>query len=164
MLDGRFVVPGVGGLTFSPPNIFLAISVKQLHIYPDLTYGEYCYIFFTESERWANAAASCVRHGKCGMLASIEDSFEQDFIARNVKTFHDSYTSFWMGLFKNTKEEWLWLDRTVMDYTNWREEQFDSNYGEISTSDGTWKADHGFYERPYICKTPKGKTILFHSI
>ncbi|XP_008284987.1 macrophage mannose receptor 1-like [Stegastes partitus] len=130
---------------------------------PDLTYGlqkyfwkpfrEYCYIFFTESERWANAAASCVRHG--GMLASIEDSFEQDFIARNVKTFHDSYTSFWMGLFKNTKEEWLWLDRTVMDYTNWREEQFDSNYGEISTSDGTWKADHGFYERPYICKTPK---------
>uniref|UniRef100_A0A3Q1GW30 Mannose receptor, C type 1b n=1 Tax=Acanthochromis polyacanthus TaxID=80966 RepID=A0A3Q1GW30_9TELE len=119
-------------------------------------YRGYCYIFFTDTERWTNAASSCARHG--GMLASIEDSSEQEFIESNVKAFEDSYSSFWMGLFKTHKgtAEWLWLDRTVMDYTKWGEGQpSDNSFGEISTSDGTWKAGEDYYHRPYICKTPK---------
>ncbi len=57
--------------------------------------------------------------------------------------------------------EWLWLDKTVMDYTNWDEGQpSDYSHGGISTSDGTWKAGHQRFDRPYICKTPKGKIIL----
>uniref|UniRef100_A0AAQ5XYV6 Mannose receptor, C type 1b n=1 Tax=Amphiprion ocellaris TaxID=80972 RepID=A0AAQ5XYV6_AMPOC len=131
---------------------------------PDLTntreryfwkpYRGYCYIFFLETARWTNAASSCVRHG--GTLASIEDSSEQEFIQNNVKAFEDSHSSFWMGLFKTHKAEWLWLDRTVMDYTKWGEGQPSySTFGEISTSDGTWKAGNDYYYRPYICKTAK---------
>lgn len=57
--------------------------------------------------------------------------------------------------------EWLWLDKTVMDYTNWDEDQpNEHSYGGISTSDGTWRADYQRFARPYICKTPKGKIIL----
>uniref|UniRef100_A0A669C0I4 Mannose receptor, C type 1b n=1 Tax=Oreochromis niloticus TaxID=8128 RepID=A0A669C0I4_ORENI len=58
----------------------------------------YCYIFITEQKGWQEASTSCVAHG--GMLASIEDSAEQEFLESNLRTFQDSYTSFWIGLFK----------------------------------------------------------------
>ncbi|XP_070700691.1 macrophage mannose receptor 1-like [Pempheris klunzingeri] len=119
-----------------------------------LPFKGYCYIFFTEEKAWADASASCVRHG--GTLASIEDPSEQEFIERNAKIFQDSQTSFWIGLFKTHRGEWLWLDRTVMDYTNWADSQpVDHSHGEISTSDGTWRTGNQHYSRSYICKTPK---------
>ncbi|KAM8728446.1 macrophage mannose receptor 1-like [Acanthopagrus schlegelii] len=117
-------------------------------------YKGYCYMFLTQSKRWPDAAHSCVTHG--GLLASIEDPSEQEFIESNIKIFQDSETFFWTGLYKNHKGEWLWLDGTVMDYTNWGEGQpFDHSYGGIATSDGTWKTSYQRYYRPYICKTPK---------
>ncbi|XP_035764283.1 macrophage mannose receptor 1-like [Neolamprologus brichardi] len=125
-----------------------------------LPFRGYCYIFITEQKRWQEASTSCVAHG--GMLASIEDSSEQKFLESNLRTFHDSYTSFWIGLFKKQyKEEWLWLDRTVISYTNWAEGQPVNGSrlprrGEISTSDGTWMDIDMWVERPYICKTQKG--------
>ncbi|XP_018531719.1 macrophage mannose receptor 1 isoform X2 [Lates calcarifer] len=114
----------------------------------------YCYIFFTEELRWSDAAASCARHG--GSLASIEDPSEQEFIESNVGIYKDSHSSFWLGLYKSHKEEWLWLDRTVMDYTNWEEGEPDSEtHGAITTSDGKWKTGTYWYRKPYICKTAK---------
>ncbi|XP_039672406.1 macrophage mannose receptor 1-like [Perca fluviatilis] len=119
-----------------------------------LPFKGYCYIFFTEEKEWADASTSCVRHG--GSLASIEDPFEQEFIQSNANIFKDSHTSFWIGLFQTHKGEWLWLDKTVMDYTNWAEGQpGDRSYGGISTSTGKWSAGHRQYSRPYICKTAK---------
>lgn len=56
--------------------------------------------------------------------------------------------------------EWMWLDQSVMDFTNWGEGQpIDYSYGRIVSSDGKWKAGSPGY-RSYICKTPKGKIIL----
>uniref|UniRef100_A0AAZ1WXN7 Mannose receptor, C type 1b n=1 Tax=Oreochromis aureus TaxID=47969 RepID=A0AAZ1WXN7_OREAU len=126
----------------------------------------YCYIFITEQKRWQEASTSCVAHG--GMLASIEDSSEQEFLESNLRTFQDSYTSFWIGLFKNHfKEEWLWVDRSVISYTNWAEGQPVNGSrlirrGEISTSDGTWKDIEMWGQRPYICKTQKETGLPHH--
>ncbi|KAI3374792.1 hypothetical protein L3Q82_021350, partial [Scortum barcoo] len=123
----------------------------------------YCYIFFTQRKSWADASSSCVQHG--GSLASIEDSSEQKFIQSTAKSFEDSFPSFWIGLYKTHKEEWLWLDKTVMDYTNWVEGQPEyHSHGVISTSNGTWKANMRFLRKPYICKTPKGKIIMIFFI
>lgn len=38
-----------------------------------------------------------------GTLASIGDPLEQEFILNNIKIFQDTYTSFWLGLFKTNK-------------------------------------------------------------
>lgn len=46
-----------------------------------------------------------------------------------------------------------------MDYTNWATDEPDSDYGEINTSDGTWKTGFRWHDRAYICKTPKGEMI-----
>uniref|UniRef100_A0A3Q1FIV4 Mannose receptor, C type 1b n=1 Tax=Acanthochromis polyacanthus TaxID=80966 RepID=A0A3Q1FIV4_9TELE len=98
-------------------------------------YRGYCYIFFTDTERWTNAASSCARHG--GMLASIEDSSEQEFIESNVKAFEDSYSSFWMGLFKTHKGT-----GTLSDLRNIQQDlsplyllHFIQNWGKILQAD-----------------------------
>uniref|UniRef100_A0A669CXF4 Mannose receptor, C type 1b n=1 Tax=Oreochromis niloticus TaxID=8128 RepID=A0A669CXF4_ORENI len=111
----------------------------------------YCYIFITEQKGWQEASTSCVAHG--GMLASIEDSAEQEFLESNLRTFQD--------------KEWLWVDRSVIGYTNWAEGQPVNGSrlirrGEISTSDGTWKDTEMWGQRPYICKTQKETGLPHH--
>lgn len=58
---------------------------------------------------------------------------------------------------------WMWLDRTVLDYTNWAADEPDSDFGNIATQDGTWQSGHRWHDRPFICKTPKGKIILLNN-
>uniref|UniRef100_UPI003AB09028 macrophage mannose receptor 1-like n=1 Tax=Centroberyx gerrardi TaxID=166262 RepID=UPI003AB09028 len=133
------------------------VEIEYRDNYAWLPYKGHCYVFITDKIEWADAAASCVRHG--GTLASIEDPFEQDFIKRNVEIFQDSQSSFWIGLFKTHKGKWLWLDKTVMDYTNWGpDEPDDDSYGQILL-DGTWRTGRRWHDRAYICKTLKGETI-----
>ncbi|XP_078144091.1 macrophage mannose receptor 1-like [Centroberyx gerrardi] len=129
------------------------VEIEYRDNYAWLPYKGHCYVFITDKIEWADAAASCVRHG--GTLASIEDPFEQDFIKRNVEIFQDSQSSFWIGLFKTHKGKWLWLDKTVMDYTNWGpDEPDDDSYGQILL-DGTWRTGRRWHDRAYICKTLK---------
>ncbi|XP_053186721.1 macrophage mannose receptor 1-like [Scomber japonicus] len=123
-----------------------------------ITYKYYCYLFMTEKTSWADASVNCAKHG--GTLASIEEPQEQDFIQSNLLTFKDSSTFFWIGLYKTHKGKWLWLDKSVMDYTNWaRGAPGGSSYGKIRTKDGTWDADHGWYRKGYICKTLKTQKV-----
>ncbi|XP_020490895.2 macrophage mannose receptor 1-like [Labrus bergylta] len=118
-----------------------------------LPFKGHCYLFMTEEIEWADAASSCVRHG--GILASIEDPEEQQFIKSNVEIFQDSVSAFWVGLFKTHKGKWLWLDKTVMDYTNWGPDEPENDYGEIGASDGAWRTGRRWHDRGYICETPK---------
>ncbi|KAM3850433.1 macrophage mannose receptor 1-like [Diretmus argenteus] len=126
--------------------------------YAWIPFRGHCYIFITREIEWPNAATSCVRHG--GTLASIEDPFEQSFIKSNAETYRDSHVSFWIGLYKTHRGKWLWLDKTVMDYTNWGEDEPDSDtYGQIVSSDGTWRTGRRWHDRAYICKTHKAPIV-----
>lgn len=54
--------------------------------------------------------------------------------------------------------QWMWLDKTVMDYSNWGVyRRKDGKHGEIYSSSGTWTPRSKWSRRPYICKTAKGK-------
>uniref|UniRef100_A0AAQ6IAX8 Mannose receptor, C type 1b n=1 Tax=Anabas testudineus TaxID=64144 RepID=A0AAQ6IAX8_ANATE len=76
-------------------------NVEYHQSYSWLPFKGYCYLFVTEEIEWADAASSCVRHG--GILASIEDPSEQQFIKSYIEIFQDSYSSFWIGLYKTHK-------------------------------------------------------------
>ncbi|XP_037131941.1 macrophage mannose receptor 1b isoform X2 [Syngnathus acus] len=121
--------------------------------YTWLPFKSHCYMFVTDEMEWPDAATSCARHG--GYLASIEDPEEQTFIQSNVEVFHDSHSSFWIGLYKTHKGTWLWLDKTVLDYTNWGAEASERDYGELQTSDGQWSSGMKWNDRAYICETAK---------
>lgn len=87
----------------------------------------------------------------------------------NVRCLVVDYTrTMWLQRKKYNTEfylspgRWLWLDKTVMDYTNWEEgEPNDNSYAAIKTADGTWRTGNRWYDRAYICKTAKGETIIF---
>lgn len=59
------------------------------------------------------------------------------------------------------KGSWKWLDKTVLDYTNWAEDELENEFAEVSTADGLWKTGRRWHDRAYICETPRGETIKF---
>uniref|UniRef100_A0A673ZBZ0 Macrophage mannose receptor 1-like n=1 Tax=Salmo trutta TaxID=8032 RepID=A0A673ZBZ0_SALTR len=123
-----------------------------------LPFRGHCYSFVINDVRWADASTSCIRKG--ASLVSIEDPAELRFIKSNLEFLKDSYSSFWIGLFKTHLGQWKWLDQTVLDYINWAEGQpQDSSYdyGYMLSSDGTWSTAR-WGNKPYICKKPKGET------
>ncbi|XP_014899448.1 macrophage mannose receptor 1-like isoform X1 [Poecilia latipinna] len=128
-------------------------NVEYQDSYTWLPYKGNCYLFVTDEIEWADAASSCVRHG--GVLTSIEDPMEQAFLHSNIQVFQDSHISFWVGLFKTHRGSWAWLDKTLLDYVNWGEDEPDSDFGAITTKDGTWSSGRRWHDRSYICKTPK---------
>ncbi|TMS09857.1 Macrophage mannose receptor 1 [Larimichthys crocea] len=128
-------------------------NVEYRPSYTWVPYKSHCYLFVTEEIEWADAASSCVRHG--GILASIGDPEEHKFINNNIETFKDSHTSFWIGLYKTHKGTWKWLDKSVMEYTNWTLDEPQYDFGEIGSTDGAWKTGRRWHDRAYICETPK---------
>ncbi|XP_027145353.1 macrophage mannose receptor 1 isoform X2 [Larimichthys crocea] len=119
-----------------------------------LPFRKHCYLFFTEKVQWPVASTNCQKHGAA--LVSIEDPFEEDFIKSNIQLYKDNENSFWIGLYKTHKGLWLWFDKAVMDYSNWRgNEPSSGDYGMISSYDGTWSSGRRWYDRGYICKTNK---------
>ncbi|XP_059201009.1 macrophage mannose receptor 1-like [Centropristis striata] len=119
-----------------------------------LPYRAHCYLFSTDRIEWPSASANCMIHG--GNLASIEDPAEQEFIYSSIQTYRDSQSAFWIGLYKTHRGTWQWLDKSVMDFSNWRQGQPDeNNYGSIKTTDGKWATGSRWYDRGYICKVAK---------
>ncbi|XP_042352885.1 macrophage mannose receptor 1-like isoform X2 [Plectropomus leopardus] len=119
-----------------------------------LSFRGYCYLFLTIKTDWSRASSNCAKHS--GRLASIEDPSEQEFIQSNIDMFKDSHSSFWIGLYKTHKGKWQWLDKSPLDYTNWREGQAGTKgFGLIEVGDGKWHSSDSWFSRGYICKTPK---------
>ncbi|CAB1318010.1 unnamed protein product, partial [Coregonus sp. 'balchen'] len=113
-----------------------------------LPFRGHCYSFVNDDIEWAYASTSCIHKG--ASLVSIEDPEELRFIKSNIELLKDSYSSFWIGLYKT---------HLVLDYINWAEGQpYDStqnNYGEMLSSDGSWSTAPRWHDKPYICKKPK---------
>lgn len=65
--------------------------------------------------------------------------------------------------FSPIKGSWKWLDKTILDYTNWAEDEpeDENEYGEISTLDGLWRPGRRWHDRAYICETPRGRKYNF---
>lgn len=58
-----------------------------------------------------------------------------------------------------------WLDKSSMDYTNLGDQMpYEFSFGAIRTADGQWSSENQRYNKPYICKTPKGQSITTYNI
>ncbi|KAG5285389.1 hypothetical protein AALO_G00002830 [Alosa alosa] len=114
----------------------------------------HCYLFSNRQRDWSEASTDCILMG--ASLLSIEDTKEAEYINGKLEIEQDTYDAYWIGLYKTLRGQWHWLDKSVLDYTNWADGRpANHNHAVISTSDFKW-ADH--YEHmnfPYICKKPK---------
>lgn len=56
--------------------------------------------------------------------------------------------------------EWMWIDNSVVDYTNWNTEEHMSSCVEIVSDSGKWRTNACNKYKSYICKMPKGRPSL----
>uniref|UniRef100_A0AAY4A3Z7 Macrophage mannose receptor 1 n=1 Tax=Denticeps clupeoides TaxID=299321 RepID=A0AAY4A3Z7_9TELE len=130
---------------------------------PDETwvpFRHHCYLFEQNGKSWSMASTEC--NTRSASLLSIQDTQESDFIKEAIQMFEDTETSFWISLYKNHREQWNWLDGSVLDYTNWGPgEPVFSSYGHIFTSNGMWGTSREYSRKPFICKTRKGTFTYF---
>uniref|UniRef100_H3DIA4 Macrophage mannose receptor 1 n=1 Tax=Tetraodon nigroviridis TaxID=99883 RepID=H3DIA4_TETNG len=115
----------------------------------------YCYSFLNSmTDNWAHASVDCIKMGAA--LVSIEDPQESVFIHENLELFQDSSKTFWIGLYKTHEGEWMWIDNSVVDYTNWESQMPNSEACvAISSETGQWATTSCSRYRSYICKKAK---------
>ncbi|XP_055073374.2 macrophage mannose receptor 1 [Misgurnus anguillicaudatus] len=115
-----------------------------------------CYTFMASTrDSWAHATVECIRMG--ASLVSIEDQIESQFIQQNLEILHDEVKSVWIGLHRSHMGDWMWIDNTVVDYTNWKPRMPDDveNCVEVQSNTGMWSTSSCNNRRGYICKTAK---------
>ncbi|CAL8293581.1 unnamed protein product [Lota lota] len=116
----------------------------------------HCYSFHTyELDSWAHASVKCLRTG--GALVSIEDPAEAKFIQQTLEILLDDSSSFWIGMYLNHEGEWMWIDNSVVDYTNWNADSIKVPDGcvDIQSDSGLWSLNRCNRYKPFICKTAK---------
>ena len=73
-----------------------------------------CYRFSDKNLAWREAQFHCEALGS--NLAVVTSQAEQQALASNVKSLT------WIGLYRDPKNmsRWLWVDESLVTYTNWR--------------------------------------------
>ncbi|KAG9273997.1 hypothetical protein AMEX_G10790 [Astyanax mexicanus] len=151
----------------TPPAQFPGMCPEETEDEPTMTwlpFRGHCYAFVTNFHSWVAASNVCNRKG--GSLASIQDTKEAKFIENYISLLGNNQEKFWIGLFKTFAGHWLWVDKSVVDYTNWEqsnndEEEEDDGYegkncAFISAESKQWKQNHCVYSYAMsICKIAK---------
>ncbi|KAG9476571.1 hypothetical protein GDO78_003227 [Eleutherodactylus coqui] len=123
-----------------------------------LPFRGHCYLIESSFTRnWAQSSMECLRNG--ANLVSIEDSIESDFLFHHIEHLADRVKSFWLGMYRNVEEKWLWLDNTPLDFVNWNtgepSEHSDEDCVEMYATVGTWNNIYCSSYKGYICKKLK---------
>ncbi|KAI5104059.1 macrophage mannose receptor 1 precursor [Silurus meridionalis] len=146
----------------APPVQYPGVCPEINEIAPKMAWVPFrghCYAFVIMTTSWSKASQICITRG--ATLVSIEDTKEANFIENYITFLGNGYEKFSIGLFKTYADHWLWLDKSVVDYTNWGEpseyESYEHDCAFISTQTKQWEKQHCLYTHsPFICKTPKG--------
>ncbi|NXK88593.1 MRC1 protein, partial [Formicarius rufipectus] len=100
-----------------------------------------------------------------GMLTSIEDLTESNFLVEHADLYTSKTSGFWIGIYRNVNGQLLWQDNSALDFVNWGEgqpleDQLDYCV-ELSASTGCWSVLPCSSQKGFICKKPKINPFLF---
>ncbi|NXI94472.1 MRC1 protein, partial [Psophia crepitans] len=112
---------------------------------------------------WAQAVTQCVQSG--GMLTSVQDVAESNFLVEHADLYTSKTSGFWIGIYRNVNGQLLWQDNSALDFVNWgegqpSEEQLDYCV-ELSAFSGFWSILPCSSQKGFICKAPKIHPLLF---
>ncbi|NXD18943.1 MRC1 protein, partial [Spelaeornis formosus] len=100
-----------------------------------------------------------------GMLTSVEDFYESNFLIEHADLYTSKTSGFWIGLYRNVNGQLLWQDNSALDFVNWGEEQPSGDElafcVELSAATGSWSVLPCSYLKGFICKKPKIHSFLF---
>ncbi|NXU25112.1 MRC1 protein, partial [Thalassarche chlororhynchos] len=106
---------------------------------------------------WPQSVTQCIQSG--GMLTSVEDLAETNFLVEHADLHTSKTSGFWIGIYRNVNGQLLWQDNSALDFVNWGEgqpleDQLDYCV-ELSAFSGYWSILPCSSQKGYICKKPK---------
>ncbi|NXQ83083.1 MRC1 protein, partial [Nyctibius grandis] len=112
---------------------------------------------------WAESVTQCVQSG--GMLTSVEDLAESNFLVEHADLYTSQTSGFWIGIYRNVNGKLLWQDNSALDFVNWGEgqpsvDQLDYCV-ELSAFSGYWSILPCSSQKGFICKKAKIHPLLF---
>ncbi|NXN28864.1 MRC1 protein, partial [Nycticryphes semicollaris] len=100
-----------------------------------------------------------------GVLASVEDVAESNFLVEHADLYLSKTSGFWIGIYRNVNGQLLWQDKSALGFVNWGEgqpleDQLDCCV-ELSAFSGYWSILPCSSQKGFICKKPKIHPFLF---
>ena len=95
---------------------------------------------------------------------SIHSAQENTFVQQEI--MKRRVDSVWIGLWEPEKEEWIWNDGSILNYSNWhgvQQNRLNQRQCAYMMAKGRWNvADCDSVTKHYICKylLPKGKSCF----
>ncbi|NXB50280.1 MRC1 protein, partial [Leucopsar rothschildi] len=112
---------------------------------------------------WAQSVAQCIQSG--GMLTSVEDLDESNFLIEHADLYASKISGFWIGIYRNVNGQLLWQDNSALDFVNWGDGQPSGGElafcVELSAATGYWSVLPCSSQKGFICKKPKITFYLF---
>ncbi|NXS81840.1 MRC1 protein, partial [Erpornis zantholeuca] len=112
---------------------------------------------------WAQSVTQCIQSG--GMLTSVEDLVESNFLIEHADLYTSKTSGFWIGIYRNVNGQLLWQDNSALDFVNWGEGQPSGDElafcVELSAATGNWSVLPCSSQKGFICKKPKITFYLF---
>ncbi|NWI90585.1 MRC1 protein, partial [Pitta sordida] len=112
---------------------------------------------------WAQSVTQCTQSG--GMLTSVEDLAESNFLVEHADLYTSKTSGFWIGLYRNVNGQLFWQDNSALDFVNWDEGQpLEDKLAycvEMSASTGYWSILPCSLQKGFVCKKPKINPFLF---
>uniref|UniRef100_A0A8C2SYC1 Macrophage mannose receptor 1-like n=1 Tax=Coturnix japonica TaxID=93934 RepID=A0A8C2SYC1_COTJA len=120
-------------------------------------HGHCYYIEASAATSWAQASLKCTHLG--ATLVSVENEDESDFLIHTIQLLGNKVGGFWIGLYRNVDDQWLWLDNAAMDFVNWEEKESNEKHHcvEMTAPSGYWDNADCSSEKGFICKKTKDK-------
>ncbi|KAM6101738.1 macrophage mannose receptor 1-like isoform 1-T1 [Theristicus caerulescens] len=118
----------------------------------------HCYYFEASRKRsWSQAHQECAR--LAANLVSVGDYSEANFLSDTIKILHGKSPNFWIGLKEKDRGQWVWTDKSSMDFVNWQigepSNKRHKECGEVCALSGYWNTNVCSFKKGYICKKPK---------
>ncbi|NXA90951.1 MRC1 protein, partial [Melanocharis versteri] len=112
---------------------------------------------------WAQSVTQCIQSG--GMLTSIEDLNESNFLIEHADLYSSKTSGFWIGIYRNVNGQLLWQDSSALAFVNWGDGQPSGDElafcVELSAATGYWSVLPCSSQKGFICKKPKIHSFLF---
>lgn len=97
-------------------------------------------------------------------MVGIRDGFEQSYLTLLSYLSASTESKPWIGLSKGVRNEFKWVDKWPVEYTNWEEGWTNDNSSQqsslscayINSINGNWDVSSCNDKRPFICKISKG--------
>ncbi|NXX14402.1 MRC1 protein, partial [Podargus strigoides] len=100
-----------------------------------------------------------------GILTSVEDLAESNFLVEHADLYTSKTSGFWIGIYRNANGQLFWQDNSALDFVNWGEGQPSEHQldycVELSASSGYWSILPCSSQKGFICKKPKTHPLLF---